>query len=237
MFETVARVTNLFIQLCNAGCVEYLTWSKQIHCNLGDGNDAFRETIASVEEQCIKLQEDLDNWKRELDNKRTQFPHLNYFTVRQLLMLQSKLRDVILNEDLTALRDLPAQIYSLLDEVYPEIDETIFRIVLLKSSYHRRYGERSSSDDSWKKILISDDKFIGVSFSTLENFIASLEEEGHDEDVAKAATMHCGISDRAKASAWGYNNNKKEELISGLAEEMDGVLERKEEDASRLVLN
>ena len=235
MFEAVTRIAVLYIQLCESGCIKYLAWKSTFHCNLNDGLDAFRSTIASVEEECSRLENDLREWKTELDMKRTQFPHLNYFTVRQLLTLQTNLKYVILNENLTALRDLPAQIFSLLDEVFPDIDEETFQRILLKSSHQRHYGETKYSDDSWMQIESNDDKFVGISLNEIEDFITSLEEEGHDEDVAKAATMQCGLLDRSKTSVWAYTNCESEELIEDLAKQMDEVLEAKEKDDSKSV--
>ena len=235
MFEAVTRVAVLFIELCDSGCIKYLTWNSKFTCNLDHGVDAFRETIKSVEKECIKLEADLEEWKFELDMKRTEFPFLNYYTVRQLLMLQTHLKYVILKENLKALRDLPAQVFSLLDEVYPGIDLETFRNILLKSSHRRRYGDKSSQDISWKRVARNDDKFIEVSADAIEKFIAELEEEGHDEDVAKAATMHCGLKDRSVASVWAMEHCDNEEEIAELANQLNGVLERKEDEGSQYV--
>ena len=233
MFEAVTRVAVLFIQLCDSGCIKYLSWDLKFTCNLDDGVDAFRETIEAVEKECTRLETDLEEWKFELDRKRTQFPFLNYYTVRQLLMLQTNLKYVILKEDLKALRDLPAQVFSLLDEVYPGIDQETFRTILLKSSHRRRYGEKSSQGSLWKRVARSDDKFMEASKDEIEKFIAELEEECHDEDVAKAATMHCGLKDRSVASVWAMEHCDNEEEITELANQLDGVLERKEEEGSQ----
>ena len=235
MFEAVTRVAVLFIELCDSGCIKYLTWNSKFTCNLNHGVNAFRETIKSVEKECIKLEADLEEWKFELDMKRTEFPFLNYYTVRQLLMLQTNLKHVILKENSKALRDLPAQVFSLLDEVYPGIDLETFRNILLKSSHRRWYGDNSSQDSSWKRLARNDDKFIEVSADAIEKFIAELEEEGHDEDVAKAATMHCGLKDRSVTSVWAMEHCDNEEEIAKLANQLNGVLERKEDEGSQYV--
>ena len=235
MFEAVTRVAVLFIELCESGCIKYLTWNSEFTCNFDHGVDAFRETIKSVEKECIKLEDDLEEWKFELDVKRTEFPFLNYYTVRQLLMLQTNLSYVILTEDLTALRNLPAQVFSLLDEVYPGIDQETFRTILLKSSHRRWYGENSSQDSSWMRVAKSDDKFMEASIDEIGKFIAELEEEGHDEDVAKAATMHCGLKDRSVASVWAMEHCDNEKEITELANQLNDVLERKEDEGSQYV--
>ena len=233
MFEAVTRLAVLFIQLCDSGCIKYLSWQSKFSCNLENGADAFREAIKSVEKECTRLENDLKEWKSELDRKRTQFPFLNYYTVRQLLMLQKNLKDVILKEDLKALRNLPAQVFSLLDEVYPGIDQETFRTILLKSSHRRRYGEDSSQDTSWMRVAKSDDKFMEASIDEIGKFIAELEEEGHDEDVAKAATMRCGLQDSSVASVWAYQHCGNKEEIAELANQLNGVLERKQEKGSQ----
>ena len=233
MFEAVTRLAVLYIQLCDSGCIKYLSWQSKFTCNLENGAEAFREAIKSVEKECTKLETDLKEWKSELDKKRTQFPFLNYYTVRQLLMLQKDLKYVILKEDLKALRNLPAQVFSLLDEVYPGIDQDTFRTILLESSHRRRYGENSSKDSSWMRVAKSDDKFMEASIDEIEKFIAELEEEGHDEDVAKAATMHCGLKDCSVASVWAMDNCDNEEGIAELAYQLNGVLERKRDEGSR----
>lgn len=235
MFEAVTRVAGVFIQLCDSGCFKYLTWRVRFDCNLDHGPCAFKETVANVEEQCRKMEDDLRKWKVELSKKRSEFPTLNFYTVRQLLMLQIDLKDAILEEDLRSFQKLPARVYSLLDAVYPGIREKSFHNILWKSSHRRRYGEREAPEDSWMTIASKDDKFNATSLEALDDFITRLEEEGHDFDVAKAATMQCGLSDRAKASAWAYQYYNDEDLITRLASEMDEILERKEEEGPMYV--
>ena len=233
MFEAVSRVAILFIQLCNSGCIRYLTWHAEFTCNLNDGVDAFGKTVETIYKECATLERDLEEWRFELDRKRTQFPFLNYYTIRQLLMLQTSLKYAILKEDFKAVRNLPPQVFSLLDEVCQGINEETFRTMLLKSSYRRRYGEKSSQDNSWMRVPRTDDQFIEVSLSAIVRFIDNLEEEGHNESVAKAATMQCGLRDRSVASVWAYEHCHNEEQIKELANEMNSVLERKKEEGSQ----
>jgi len=71
-----------------------------------------------------------------------------------------------------------------------------------------------------------------ASIDEIGKFIAELEEEGHDEDVAKAATMHCGLKDRSVASVWAMEHCDNEE-ITELANQLNDVLERKEDEGSQ----
>ena len=235
MFDAVTMLADVYVQLCESGCYKYLAWKSTYHCNLKDGEDAFTETISRVREQCMQMEKDLSSWKSELDRKRAQFPYLNYYTIRQLLLLQTELESVLLSDQMSAIKNLPAQIFRLLDETYPEIEEHSLRNVLEGTVFQRHWERTDSEDKSWEKIERIGDKFHDCSLNQITDFIASLEEANHDNDAAKAATMQCGISDRSIASAWACVNEENEELINKLAQQMDDILDAKESDESTCV--
>jgi len=230
MFEAVIRVADLFIKLCESGCIEYLTWNAEFACNLDDGLDSFKRTTSELEEKCSLLEKDLKEWKLELDRKRTEYPYLNFYTVRQLLMLQTNLESVVLKEDMKALSDLHPQVFSLLNGISPGIDQHTFRNVLLSSSHRRRYLQKSPKENS-KQLEEIHDQVLKTPFEAIVKFIAELEED-HDEDVAKAATMNCGTQSKSKASAWAYDHCEDNDLIAKLASQMDEVLKKREQSST-----
>ena len=225
----MTRIANLYVTLCNAGCNKYFKWKKNFYCHFDEMDEDRKDTVAAIEEECEIFEKDLETWGRSLHQKRWEYPHLNFFTIRQLVFMQTALKTVLRTDNVKLVRGLPPQVFTLLEEIYPEINHVIFTTVLTKSSHDRRYGQRWKVDESWRKITRVEDKFVDISLKKIEDFIDRLEREGHDEDVAKAAMMECGLEDFHVTSAWGLLHNDDEEKISDLAAKMDKIMEKKAE--------
>lgn len=229
MFESVTRVASLYVTLCNAGCNKYVKWNRVFGCQIEAAAEDDSNVIQEIEDECALLENDLEEWKQKLHQKRWKYPHLNFFTVRQLMYLQKELTETLRKDNIKSVRGLSSQVFTLLEEIYPEINHQIFSTVLSKSSHDRHYGQSLKADDNWRRITRVEDKFVGVSLKEIEDFITRLERDGHDEDVAKAAMMECGMADFHVTSAWGIEHSDEEDKISSLATKMDEIMEKKEE--------
>ena len=234
MFGAVLRIATAYVNLCNAGCSKYTKWRKEFYCHLDDGQQKFRATVENIEAICNEMEDELCVWKKDLHKKRWQFSHLNLYTVRQLMFLQNELYPVLSTGSmLNAVRQLSSQVFTLLEAIYPEISVAIFKDVVSKSSHIRHYGNSDSEDKNWEKVAKDEDKFCQVSRGTLLEFICKLEEDELDEDVAKAATMQCGVEDGPTAFAWAFENGEDVEQVKELCLKMDEILLRKEKDGDQ----
>eukprot|EP00794_Sanderia_malayensis_P006458 gene6457-7190_t len=227
MFAAILRIATVYVDLCSAGCSLYLKWKKTFKCNLDD----FERAIMSIEEEWHKMEATLHEWRNELHEKRWIHPNLNYYTIRQLMSLQKALHPVLSDHgNLRAVRDLPTQVFTLLEAIYPDISTTVIKDVVLKSEHVRRYESTQNNKDDWKNIESDEGKFSGIPVETVLTFIAELESEDIEENVAKAAAMQCGTNDLPEAIAWAFDNAKENSVIEDLSNRMDKVLSIKENE-------
>jgi hypothetical protein len=63
----------------------------------------------------------LDDWQKDVENKRAEFYHMNYFTTEQLVILRQEMAKV-LNGDV---RDVDKRIYQMLSFVKPNCTQEV----------------------------------------------------------------------------------------------------------------
>ena len=83
-FHSVCRIADNLISLQQHGNSEYMGWSYIFHCSLPD-------VVVHLNAQASEMENDLENWMKEVEDKRNQFYELNYFTTPQLLSLCEEL--------------------------------------------------------------------------------------------------------------------------------------------------
>ncbi|XP_053390335.1 E3 ubiquitin-protein ligase rnf213-alpha-like, partial [Mercenaria mercenaria] len=110
IFDSITRLSTVYLKLCSSGCVLFKDWTAKFLCNpdrpvcaileFGHGEgvpqlkgrgstsedlkDIIRE-LANFMENC------LEEWLKHIKEKRKSYLHLNYYTVDQLVILQREL--------------------------------------------------------------------------------------------------------------------------------------------------
>ncbi|KAK3585587.1 hypothetical protein CHS0354_036774 [Potamilus streckersoni] len=128
VFDSVMRLANVFIKLNSAGCVLFRHWQTKFVCDpsrpvcafieFGQGAKSLKgrktpkDDVISVISKIAKFMENcLDKWLDHINQKRSKYFELNYFTTDQLVILQQELVKVGPNQD------LDIRIYPLLSAV------------------------------------------------------------------------------------------------------------------------
>ena len=66
------------------GSGDYIGWEMTFPC-------ALPNIVEQLQNVASKMENDLDNWKKEIEGKRDEFYELNYYTTQQLLLLREEL--------------------------------------------------------------------------------------------------------------------------------------------------
>ena len=95
------------------GNVKYIGWSMEFYCQPSLVDDLLK--LAKV------MEDDLDRWNEEVAEARRQFYELNYYTIRQLLVLRTELGKMK-NPGSTISLPQQAQVMALLESISNEIN-------------------------------------------------------------------------------------------------------------------
>ena len=226
MFDAVYRLASDFVALCNAGNSRYLEWRKEIKCCLDEGKYKFDQTIQEIESACLSMENHLHEWEKTLHLKRSTYPNLNFFTVQQIVFLQKKLCGLS-SSPATFVENLPTQVFTLLENVYPDVSKEVLRNAILSASYELKYGWTSEQQENWEKVEMPEDRFQQANVNDIERFLLELENEGLSDDVALAATNACGLENMDEALVWSVENGADDDLVNALSKEMERILQTK----------
>ena len=105
------RLAKTYQKICSAGCMLFHDWKAVIFCNKEKNPNVYVEFGASgqslkarggdptsqIRGLCDCMDELLESWLEHVDQQRSEFYYLNYFTAKQLMILQKEL--AILNEE------------------------------------------------------------------------------------------------------------------------------------------
>ncbi len=126
VFEGILRVSDLYLQLCEVGEINYLTWKREFQCSKNEGNRD--ELLNNINETCKAMEKDLQQWKNTINGKRHECYSLNHFTMKQILNLRKELANACIGQ--VAVDELPLQTFVLLETVNQAIDHLLLANVL-----------------------------------------------------------------------------------------------------------
>ena len=78
------RIADALMALQQHGSGDYIGWEMKCPCNLPNVVDQLQHVASNLED-------DLEQWKHEIQEQRDQFYELNYYTTQQLLLLRKEL--------------------------------------------------------------------------------------------------------------------------------------------------
>ena len=114
------------MQLCEVGEINYLTWKKQFECCKDEiGRE---ELLTNINETCTRMENELNQWKKTIRDKRNVCYCLNHFTMKQVLNLRKELANACTGQ--VAVDELPLQTFMMLENVNKRIDALVLADVL-----------------------------------------------------------------------------------------------------------
>ena len=78
------RIADALMALQQYGSGDYIGWEMKFPC-------ALPNVVEELQKVASKMEDDLDKWKQEIQEKRDEFYELNYYTTQQLLLLREEL--------------------------------------------------------------------------------------------------------------------------------------------------
>ena len=134
----VCRISNALLALRNAGHARYITWSYSFHCEF--------DVYSALDNQAIKMENELKAWKDEIAKSRNTFHVLNLFTTQQLRVIRQQLGQL----NCERISCLPPTVISMLMSLSPKICEKDIReclqLVKSKSSSVSQPPSKKSED-------------------------------------------------------------------------------------------
>ncbi|XP_043570887.1 E3 ubiquitin-protein ligase rnf213-alpha-like isoform X2 [Chiloscyllium plagiosum] len=139
VFASVQRLATSFISLSLAGNMLFRNWTAEVHCSRKNeacmiidfnlDNVSKIKTDGNVTEQlpilCKKMEAYLEKWKKYMNQQRSQYYYLNFYTAEQIVYLCTKLFD----QNCTSL-----QVLMMLSFIKPDCTDEDVRRALKKLS-------------------------------------------------------------------------------------------------------
>ena len=145
----VCRIANALLALQNAGHARYITWTYLFHCEF--------DVYTALDNQAIKMENELKQWNHEIAKSRNNFHVLNLFTTQQLRVIRQQLGQ--LSND--RISTVPPTVISMLMSISPRICEKdikdCLQSVKSKSSLVGRTSKKSEDTDNSSSHVDRDD--------------------------------------------------------------------------------
>ena len=240
VFEGILRISDLYLQLCEVGEVNYLTWKRRFQCSENEGRR--EELLRNINETCETMENELNQWKKTINCKRHECYSLNHFTMKQILNLRKELANASIGQ--VAVNELPLQTFVLLESINRSIDPLLLANVLKRaipdnSIFSTDEGfkgeEKYFSNDTeggsiLKKNVEQEVLFIRRNTqrekTSLDTFISAknaldvMSMNINTEDYLLAALQDCGrLATEDDLIAWVLSDEYDEETIALLCEE------------------
>ena len=183
----------MFISLSNAGHCKYLKWNKTFRCRELSRASCLQpgvmrtshsvelsdsELLQSLTKDADDMQKSLDKWIQEVEQHRSRFYHLNYFTTPQLLALRRQLGALLVNRQ----HQIPNETFCLLWSVAPSCT-----IRTLKETLSAASGLAATPTTSSAPTKVTS------SIQVNEKVVRSLQDMGFSESKARNALLRsCG---------------------------------------------
>ena len=207
VFEGVLRVGSLYVELCEVGEINYLTWKIAFQCS----EEKRDNVLEDIKQTCVEMEQHLKTWKSHIDENRKDCYTLNHFTMKQILKLRKELASACTGQ--VPIDQLSLQSFTLLESackhVEPVMLGNVLETIIPKSAHF--ISKESSKDEHYFKVENNPSETLDdeVDFqpvvdisprrpkrkSSLESFISAkenLEAESFSEHVIIASLAACG---------------------------------------------
>ena len=197
MSEVTLRLASAFVALCEAGDVSYLAWKTEIRCNIDEWKEHGNNLSKAYTDEVTKLEQRRVEWEKSLLDFRLKHHVLNYFSVKQILFLQKHIFPLGQNE--INFQSLPAQVYTLLKFVDPEINnEKIKDAHFLATTL-----DCTDRKEDWTILESVFPNFAKFSVENLIEFVETLQDDHLiEENIAMASLIAVSPFVESSAVLW-----------------------------------
>ncbi|KAK3585584.1 hypothetical protein CHS0354_036771 [Potamilus streckersoni] len=233
VFDSVARLANVFIKLNSAGCVLFKHWQTKFLCDpkrpvctfieFGQGTKPLKgrrtknDDVTAVIPKIARFMENcLDKWIGHINQKRSEYLELNYFTTDQLVILQQELVKV------GSSQSLDIKIYPLLSAVKENCTYEDLVDAMKKASKDVEVVQMEV-DEEVKEIKVDEEV---ASEETKEkeeqNFIKEMMQAGYSKTLAESALLHVKPDEITEGIIWCSDHLEEEDIYKEDTEMGDG---------------
>ena len=208
------------MQLCEVGEIHYLSWKRKFEC-CKDENGR-EELLTDINETCTRMENELNQWKKTIRDKRNVCYYLNHFTMKQVLNLRKELANACTGQ--VAVDELPLQTFMMLENVNKRIDALlladVLRTLVPDNQIFLTKGFKNDQNDTKSK---SNRRRV----NSIDNFISAKEAlEGipmdiNTDDHLLAALQDCGrraTKDELVAWVVSHESDDEETIIMSCEE-------------------
>ncbi|XP_053396009.1 E3 ubiquitin-protein ligase rnf213-alpha-like [Mercenaria mercenaria] len=218
IFDSIIRLSSVYMKLCSSGCVLFKDWSARFLCDpdpkrpvcivleFGQGERVPQlkgrrsntEDLKDMIPDLAKFMETCyDDWLKHIKGKRKSYLHLNYFTIDQLVILQRELVKVGTEAE-------PDQhIFPLLSAVKGNCtpDDLLEAMAAAKEEIdgdtEMEAEDEGNSDDNEAEMLAN-----ATDDEKKQNFVQELVQAGYDEALAVRALEFIDPEDVTAGIVW-----------------------------------
>ncbi|KAL3881507.1 hypothetical protein ACJMK2_027939 [Sinanodonta woodiana] len=223
VFDSLRRLANVFIKLNSAGCILFKHWQTKFLCDptrpvcafieFGQGAKSLKgrrtktDDVTAVIPKIAKFMENcLEKWIGHINQKRSEYLELNYFTTDQLVILQQELVKVGPGQ----ITDI--KIYPILSSVkenctYEDLVDAMRKasddMEVVQTEVDGEHMETENEDDG--EAALNETKK-----DKIQKFIVEMVKSGFSEKLAKVALGHVDPDQITEGIIW-CNDHLEEE--------------------------
>ncbi|KAL3881508.1 hypothetical protein ACJMK2_027940, partial [Sinanodonta woodiana] len=235
VFDSLRRLANVFIKLNSAGCILFKHWHTKFLCDptrpvcafieFGQGAKSLKgrrtktDDVTAVIPKIARFMENcLEKWIDHINQKRSEYLELNYFTTDQLVILQQELvkvgpgqiTDIKIYPLLSAVKE-NCTYEDLVDAMRKASDD--MEVVQTEVDEEHRETENGESGEA----ALNETKK-----ERIQKFIAEMVKSGYSEKLAKVALGHVDPDQITEGIIWC--NDHLEEVAAFKEEDAKMVL-------------
>ena len=229
--EVATQLASVYVKLCEAGDTRMLQYRKEIPCDIDQAKEiGMEQYFTNIKSEIQLLNNQLQTWKKELEGYRKDHPVMNFFTVKQCLVLQKHLHE--LQKDVRKVTEIDPQVFTLLKAVCPDPTEE-----KVKDAFTLSYGSNNQScNDLWQKVQAErPTNFNQLSLAQILKILDTLTNLGIDENVALASLVKLNPYDESRAIIWCKKHDPSNTVIEEMAEEAEAEIEKLKSENERFV--
>ncbi|KAL3881512.1 hypothetical protein ACJMK2_027944 [Sinanodonta woodiana] len=245
--DSVLRLANVFIKLNSSGCVLFKHWQTKFLCDPECSVCAFIESsqeakplkakctskddVTTIIPKIARFMEScLDKWLGHINQKRSKYLELNYFTTDQLVILQQELVKVGPNQG------LDNKIYPLLSAVKENCTYEDLVDAMKKASEDLKV-DQMEVDEKCEEMEVHEDEEYASDQSkeneVVQNFIKEMIRAGYSSNLAEAALRHVKPDEIIDGIIWCGDHLEQQALIGEKKE--DTEMEEGDQQSKELI--
>lgn len=226
--DVVTRLAKVYVSLCEAGAVQWLHLKVEVKCDIDKALEIGMEAwYKELRNKISELEKHLEEWERDLSECRKANALLNYFTVKQCLVLQKHLYQLSKNNQFN--NPLPPQVYSLLRVIVDDVSVDKIKDAFMLSNI----DDNEDVNKDWETVAhTKPTNFNQLSYQKLLLILTELQQD-YEENVALACLARVFPFDMNKAIIWCSKQDPDSDLINEIGEDAEEELEILKETYAR----